>query len=93
MQELEIAFRRNGYDYEQMTRSRSTAIYQQTDPDSGDIWYEVIKITIREENNFKGRVFPRRERYPSSEDWGRLGWTFKDRQNAEAKYQELNDEE
>lgn len=85
---LPTKVRKNGYIYTQVLRNGRCAIYEQTTGQK-TIAYEVFIIQIQRERNFKGEIFPRKEKFPSNEDFGYSAWSIKDRQKAISKLLEL----
>lgn len=52
--------------------------------------YEVIKVQYRKERRLpEGRIMEEGDYYPRSEQWGEAGWSFKTREEADAKMTEL----
>lgn len=75
MQKLEKDFKFGGFDYHQLKRHGNTAVYEQRQAGTV-VAYEVILIRIKPEQKFpNGRITPKREAYPSNEEWGRFAWT------------------
>jgi hypothetical protein len=81
---LPTRFRHSGFDYKQIAREGSAAIYEQ-------IWhsyaiaavcYEVVRIRQREGFQIGDRFIEPAEVYPNSEAWGVDGWTVHDREAA-----------
>ena len=89
---LSDVFRKYGYLYVILDKTDSAAIYKQLDPDNGHsiAGYEVFKIKIQWERNFQGRYFPRKERFTSDEDFGKIAWTYPAYELAYPKYLDLN---
>lgn len=96
MKELAEKFEKNGFRHKQLSRTETHAIYYRESikhPDNNH--YEVIEIlrhngyTIPASEGAPERVAPPSEYYPSSEAWGRHGWTFKDQEAAEMKFKEF----
>ncbi len=83
------SFRKDGFSYSQIARSEKAAIYEQKDLDGDGVWYEVIKIRIKAKNEFKGLIYPRRETYPSKEEWGSKAWSPSNLENAKGIFFEL----
>ena len=79
--------RANGITLELVARASSAAIYK-LDID-GATRFEVIRIRVREARTFKGKSYPRREKYPSNEDWGSFGWTLPNIERAWELFLEL----
>ena len=86
---LPTEFRRDGFDYRQIARDGSAAIYEQRWPDSPNVCYEVIRIRRREGFQIDGRFVEPAEVYPNSDDWGVDGFTFTDKDAAFAKMKEV----
>ncbi|MHA1213001.1 MAG: hypothetical protein ACTSSH_11115 [Candidatus Heimdallarchaeota archaeon] len=53
--------------------------------------YEVIKIRVHPQryNAFLKRNEPEQEVYPSSEQWGTMGWTYRIEERAMEKYNQI----
>ena len=89
-------FTRNRYQFEQVCRTETTAIYIQH-INGRQKGYEVIVIAVadRKPVRVNGRVRWERcepyECYPGSEAWGTFGWTYTTLEDAQAKYDLLND--
>ena len=87
---LPIRFEQNGFLYWQICRTDKAAIYEQYAQDRRVIFYEVWKIRKRDARIWQGRSFPAGERGPSTNEWGKYGWTFFTMVRARAKFDELN---
>ena len=85
---LRSALTKNGYDYQMVARTSRAAIYQQT-LEGLHVAYEVFEIKIQRERWFDGRLFPRKERFPGNEDFGKWAWTYPTLERALAKYSTL----
>lgn len=89
-------FTRNHYQFEQLCRTDSTAIYIQH-INGRQQAFEVVIITVAERKVVKvnGQVAWEAcqpyECYPSSEAWGTFGWTYTTEADARARYDLLND--
>ena len=76
-----VSFRKHGYEFRLVERSKRTAIYSQS---RGSKLYAYEAIIIRYQNPHPfmrgsariGEVFPKVERYPTDRDWGSYGWTY-----------------
>jgi len=90
-------FKKNGYDYKlikqsQREKDKIIAIYEQLDhlQDAKIVAYEVMVIkfiTIKKDKpRYNLKVGDEEIRYPSNNDWGTYGWTYKDLNKAEYKY-------
>lgn len=71
---LATHLRREGFDLKQTDRKQDVAVYEKTKGQYKG--YEVIIIRNREEYTIAGKTVEAAEVYPSSEDWGTLGWTY-----------------
>lgn len=93
MKKLEKKITKKGFIYEQIKREGNKAIYTQKrdDRDSKSVHYEVIIIKSHDGYEIAGNKIPAGEVYPSSTQWGALGWTFLDLREAENKFKKLKD--
>lgn len=64
-----------GHDYHQVWRDDNAAVYEQRGHYGQLLGYESIAIKRQEAKEIFGRSYSAREIYPSSEDWGTLGFT------------------
>jgi len=55
-------------------------------PRPENVHYEVVIIREGKAHTIAGKDFPAKEYYPSSEEWGRYGWTYRDEDQARAKF-------
>ena len=81
MQKLELKIKNNGTVSEQVKRSKNCAIYK-----TGRMDYEVFRIKVSEEGEAFGKIYPKREVYPSNEDFGKIAWYYNKEENAIEKY-------
>ena len=88
---LSKEFRRHGFDFHQIAREGSAAIYSQTWSGCPDpaICFEVIRVKRREGFEIDGRSVPPGEVYPASRLWGVDGFTFSDKYAAFEKLRQL----
>lgn len=96
MKELDKTIKRNGFTYELLKRDTSRAIYAQyIKTIDYPIGYEIIKIrrnVVSENGTLKSIYLPENaEIYPSTSKWGIDGWTFKTIEQAENKYNEIQE--
>ena len=93
MRKLEKEITKKGFIYKQLKRVGNKAIYSQKrdDKDATRINYEVIVIKSHDGYEIAGNKIPAGEVYPSSTQWGVLGWTFVDLQDAENKFKKLKE--
>jgi hypothetical protein len=86
---LATEFKHGGFDYRQNKRQGNVAIFAQC-RGGAIISYEVIIIRIKPGGVApSGSIFPTREAYPSTEEWGRFAWTCVDWARAEARFSGL----
>ena len=88
---LPTRFRRDGFNYRQITREGDAAIYEQswTSCPNPSVCYEVIRIRRRAGFQVDGRFVEPAEVYPSSGAWGVDGFTLTDIDAAFAKLREV----
>lgn len=88
MKKINEKFTKKGFKYTQIKRKGSKAIYlQERDADDSAIKnYEVIIIKSHDGYEIGGSVIPPGEVYPSSTQWGTLGWTFSSLEDAEMRF-------
>ncbi|WP_235299531.1 hypothetical protein [Portibacter marinus] len=88
---LNNIIKKNGFIYQQIRRSAKAAIYKQVDPKTEDvIAFEVFKISIQRSRTFEGRFFPKKEKFPSNEDFGKIAWSVKSLARALLIFNKLN---
>lgn len=81
MIQIPIHFTAGGYAFRQIDRQGNVACYEKTKP--GVTGFEVAIIRRCKARTWPdGRVTPAHESMPSSEQWGRFGWTYTDRESA-----------
>jgi len=92
---LPTRFRRNGFDYRQITRKVDAAIYEQHWTGCADpsVCYEVIRIRRRDGFQIGEKFIEPYEVYPNTAAWGIDGFTFTDRNKAWDKFFEISLEE
>lgn len=83
---LPTTIQRDGFTLEQVERNDYAAIYRQT-KDAIEA-YEVIRVKrLPKHEKYE---LPPREAYPTSEDWGDFGWTYRTIEQARAKFADLS---
>lgn len=84
---LSTYLKKDGFDLSKLDREQDVAIYRKS---KGDYCgFEVVIVRNREEYTIAGKVVPAAEVYPSSEDWGHLGFTYADYDRAFTKFKAL----
>lgn len=83
MKKLDKEFESAGFKYKQIHREDMFAIYERKHNDSKkDPHYESIKIQSHNGMEIAGKKLPPSEYYPSSNAWGRYGYTSINRKSA-----------
>ena len=92
---LRKEFRRDGFNYRQVTREGGIAFYEQrwTGCPDAAVCFEVICVRQRQGFQIGRRFVEPAEVYPASELWGLNGFTFTERKNAWDKFFEIALEE
>jgi hypothetical protein len=70
-----------GLTAQQLMRTKDKAMYKRWDG-----VYEVFRIKIQGPTNVFGKIYPSKERYPSSEEFGSIAWCFNNYDLAKAEY-------
>jgi hypothetical protein len=86
---LQTSFRSKGFDYRQLRRIGDVALYEQTKPTLSRKWYEVVMVQRHDTYELGGRTIEAAETMPSTSQWGRLGWTYRDPKEARSRFDEL----
>jgi hypothetical protein len=90
MKKLSETIKHDSYILKLVLRSDKKAIYAKYWGDTLTT-YEVIKIKIRPSkySTFLKAQEPEREKYPSTEQWGNMGWTYRSEEEALEKYNQI----
>jgi hypothetical protein len=88
---LPTRFRHDGFEYRQIAREGSAAIYEQTWSGCAEpsVCYEIIRIRRRDGFQINGRFVEPAEIYPKADAWGVDGFTLTDKDAAFAKLKEV----
>lgn len=86
MKTLPTQLKVDGFDLEQIAREGNVAIFRQSKPGKSEA-FEVVRIRVRKASERTlptGEVirYEESEVYPNSDQWGELGWTYRDREAA-----------
>jgi hypothetical protein len=90
IQKIPVSFDRDGFHYQQVCRSETAAIYQQSAIKGFSIYFEVWVIRIIPSRILFGITYPIMEKGPRPEDWGTRGWTFYDLISARKRFDIVN---
>lgn len=82
------AIKKNGFNYILVKRGQKALIYQQHITNSL-FYYEVFISKVRPERAFNGKTFPAKEQFPHNEAFGKWAWTYRNLEDAEKKFLEL----
>jgi len=85
---LPETFRNDQFDFRVLKRESNVALLAKAKP-GGTTSYEVVRLVRVTERELFGRVIPAHEAMPGSEQWGERGFSYCDRNRAEAKFREL----
>ena len=99
MKELELHFKGHGevggFEFTQLKSSDKGYMYEVFCPDIQKLHYEVFKRKTAKESHvvMKGIeiIFPDRVKYPTANNIGDWGWTFRDIEKANNKFKEINE--
>jgi len=89
MTTLPNEFRKSGFYFRLVKRQGDKAIYSKSRAGGVGKHYEVIKIREHDEYVMGGVTIPAGESYPSSEQWGRLGYTYPTLEEAEERFNRI----
>ncbi len=78
----------NGYSYTQVLRKGLKAIYEQR-VGGKTAGFEVFTIKVLPRKELFGKTLVERERFPRNEDFGYSAWTFKTKETALKKFNEI----
>jgi hypothetical protein len=82
MKKLNKEFESAGFKYKQIHREGMFAIYERKYIENANKHYESIKIQSHNGMEIAGKKLPPSEFYPSSNSWGRHGYTCLTKQDA-----------
>jgi hypothetical protein len=90
---LPLNIRKNHFDYTCIKSGEKAFIYSQCyDQINGIYYYEVFRKVIRKECVFHGKLIPEHIAFPGNEDFGVWAWSFRDKDKAEKKFNQLENE-
>ena len=87
MKPLAESFKSGGFNFRQLCREGNVALFEKTKGERNRC-YEVVRIQQREARLAFGKTLPACEVMPSSERWGKDGWTYRDLPSAQKKFRE-----
>ena len=88
---LATEWKKSGFQFRVIRREGDVVIVEKWRPETPSmVSYEVAKIRIQEEHTWPtGQTTPRGERYPSSEEWGKYGFTCLTREHAQRRFNSM----
>ncbi len=86
-----VEFGANGLRYRQIKRGGSVTLYSVSNKTGKVYGYEVAILRVQEAEMIMGKIYSKREVYPSNENFGTSGWYFPKSclQEAQAKFERL----
>lgn len=92
MRTIPQTFTKRGWTHSLVAQSGPWRIFCRRHPEVTNPHFEVVKIGLAKATTFLGHQIEEGETYPSSEEWGRRGFTFPTLEAARAKVEALNAE-
>lgn len=89
MKPIDPEFTLKQYHFKLLTREKDIAIFHRDHVEVGHPHFEVVRIRCHKEFVLMGKTYPPTEYYPSSYDWGRLGYTCQTRERAFARMTQM----
>ncbi len=89
IEEISDRFTSSGFAFELIRREGDVALFRKTRSGHSRESFEVVVIQRHPAEAICGRDYPQRESMPSSEAWGRSGWTCTDLKSATARFHAL----
>ncbi len=80
MRTIPQSYQKHSYTFELIERGPKAALYRQIHKTGVPVAFEVVKVRTRGESTFERAglktVVEAGEYLPSTEEWGRFGWTY-----------------
>ena len=92
MKSLGSIERKNGFDYTLIHREGNLAIYEQHYTEKTK-YFELFIIQVKAKQNLFGKSYPEREKFPADSDFGKTAWSFRNFDDALARFKRLVEEE
>jgi hypothetical protein len=81
--------RKNGFTYTKILRGERSCIYEQRVAENLK-YHEVFVVKIKPRQVFEnGKTYPKREVFPSNEEFGKTAWSFRTLNEALVRFKEL----
>lgn len=88
---IKFPFKKGGFKHELIRRKGLVCLVKRSKINR--FHFEVVRIRIAPEETSFGKLYPEREVYPPSEDWGTHGFTINDENRAHKAFDEMVAEE
>lgn len=85
MRKLENEYKAYGHDFKIVERIGDVCIAKEEDKEH----YEVFRVLKNKSRKFEAKTLEPWESIPPASKWGQMGWTFRMRDKAYAKFNEL----
>ena len=90
MKPLPETFRRDDFDFEQLAREGMVVLLRKSKPEFANISYEVVVLHESSDHlGPRGNLILAAECMPQNEKWGQEGWSYRDQDDAWAKFRGL----
>ena len=90
MKTLPTTFRSDGFDFEQLVREGMVVLFRKSKPEFANISYEVVVLHESQDHlGPRGNLILPAECMPQNEKWGQEGWSYRDEEDAWAKFRGL----
>lgn len=89
MTPLPTTFRKSGWDYKVISRDGDIAVLEQSKPGNDTKFFETVHVLRHNGYEIAGNKVAPAEHLPSSEQWGTLGFTYRDKESAFRKAEEM----
>ncbi|MDA1278098.1 MAG: hypothetical protein O2960_29225 [Verrucomicrobia bacterium] len=89
MKSLQTRFTHDGFDFRQLSREGTIALFEKSKPSHSRESFEVVIVQTRPAENVLGREYPVRESLPPAGAWGTSGWTYTELEDAKTKFRAL----
>jgi hypothetical protein len=86
---LAFPFTRDRFTYRLLERSGAVCLVARENLETGSIHWEVGRLVAERATTIEGRFYEAHERYPSTEQWGKRGWTYTTLPDAVREYRSL----
>ena len=90
MKTLPTSFRSDDFQFEQLAREGMVVLFRKSKPEFPKHCYEVVVLHESKDHlGPRGNLILAAECMPQNEKWGEQGWSYRDKEDAEAKFRGL----